>query len=53
MEHYPDVDVDGVGTQELYEWVIGLPAFADDPNLVNEGILSDLLREWYEETDTL
>jgi FeS assembly protein IscX len=49
MEVYPDVDVEGVGEDQLYQWIIALPDFADDPALVNEGILKAILREWYEE----
>lgn len=49
MDTYSDVDVDSVGTQELYRMIINLPNFADDPTLVNDGILNDILREWYEE----
>lgn len=49
METYPDVDVESVGEDQLYHWIIGLPGFADDPALVNEGILKAILREWYEE----
>lgn len=49
METYPEVDIDGVGTQQLYEWIIALPDFDDDPGLANESILNDILREWYEE----
>ena len=50
MDAFPQFDVDSVGTQQLYEMVISLPTFADDPALVNEGILNDILREWYEES---
>lgn len=53
MDRYPHVDVEQVGMRELYEWVIGLPNFADDPSFVNDDILNDILREWYEETNTL
>lgn len=49
IEMYPAVEPDSVGYQQLYTWVIALPGFADDPSLVNEGILDDILREWYEE----
>ena len=50
MEVHPEVDVETVGLQQLYQWIIALPNFADDPALVNEDILTDILREWYEET---
>ncbi len=49
MEVYPDVDIDAVGMEQLYRWIIALPEFADDPSLANEGILNEILRDWYEE----
>ena len=51
MEVYPDVVVDDLGLDQLYQWIIALPDFADDPELVNDGILNDILREWYEEVN--
>jgi FeS assembly protein IscX len=51
-ERYPDIDVELVGIEQLYEWILALPNFADDPALVNDGILNGILREWYEELDT-
>jgi len=29
--------------------IIDLPGFADDPKLAHDALLSDILREWYEE----
>ena len=52
IDAFPGVDVETVGTQQLYEWVVALPDFADDPSLANEGILNDILREWYEEVSS-
>lgn len=52
MEEYPDVDIDGIGTEQLFHWIIALPEFADDPSLVNEGILNEILRDWYEEVSS-
>lgn len=49
MESHPDLDLDTVGIEQLYAWVINLPNFADDPSLANEAILNEILREWYEE----
>jgi FeS assembly protein IscX len=50
MDAYPQFDVDSIGMQELYQMILSLPNFADDPVLVNDGILNDILREWYEES---
>ncbi len=51
MAAYPSTNVESVGEEELFNMVISLPNFADDPDLVNEGILKDILREWYEEVN--
>ncbi len=53
MEQHPDVTVDEVGLDQLMNWIVALPDFADDPALVNEGILQDILREWYEEQNPI
>lgn len=50
MEAYPDINIETVGMEQLKTMVIDLPNFADDPDIVNDGILKDILREWYEET---
>lgn len=50
MEAYPDIDVESVGTEQLYQMILGLPNFVDDSALMYDGILNDILREWYEET---
>jgi FeS assembly protein IscX len=50
MWAYPTVDVETVSLNQLFGWVVALPGFADDPDLVTENILADILREWYEET---
>ena len=49
MEHHPDADLDSLGLRQLWEWIIALPGFADDPLLANDDLLTDILREWYEE----
>ena len=53
MEFHPDVDIENVGIEQLYRWIIELPGFADDLRPVNESILNDILREWYEEISIL
>ena len=52
-EAHADIDVETVGLEQLLQWILALPQFADDPALVNDGILSDILREWYEEEGSL
>jgi FeS assembly protein IscX len=53
MEQHPEIDIETVGLEQLYQWIITLPNFADDPRLANEGILNEILREWYEEKSGL
>lgn len=52
MDKYPNADIEALSLKELNRWIVNLPNFADDPVLVNDGILKDILREWYEETST-
>ena len=52
MEAHRGVNLEEVGTEQLYRWIIALPEFADDPSLANESILTDILREWYEEVSS-
>ena len=49
MERHPDADLDTLGLGQLFEWIIALPGFADDPALAHDGLLSGILGEWYEE----
>ncbi|NDJ62705.1 MAG: Fe-S cluster assembly protein IscX [Chloroflexi bacterium] len=49
MAMHPTVNVEAVSIDQLCQMIIELPNFADDPSLVNEGILNEILREWYEE----
>jgi FeS assembly protein IscX len=51
MEYYAGIDVETVGLEQLCQLIVSLPNFADDPALVNEGILNAILREWYEEVN--
>jgi FeS assembly protein IscX len=52
MEVYPAIDLDTVGIDQLFHMVVRLPNFVDDPALVNDGILNEILREWYEEASS-
>ncbi len=49
IEAHPTVDLDSMGLEHLYQLIVSLPDFADDLELANEGILTEILREWYEE----
>ena len=52
IEAYPAIDLDRIGIEALNRLIVGLPNFADDPALANESILSEILREWYEEVNS-
>ncbi len=53
MDVYPQLDPEQVGLNELADLVENLPGFKDDPSLVTEQILLDILTVWYEETINL
>jgi FeS assembly protein IscX len=52
MDVYPKMDLSQLGLAQLKAMIVTLPAFADDPSLAHDGLLTSILREWYEETDT-
>ncbi len=51
MDAHPDAVLDDVGLHQLFQWIIVLPDFADDPLLANDAILNEILRVWYEESN--
>lgn len=50
---YPDVDLDTLGLDQLYRYIVSLPDFSDDPEMATDGMLTEILREWYEEVNEL
>jgi FeS assembly protein IscX len=53
MAEHPDVDLSQVTLNMIYDWVVALPDFADDPQLANDDLLQAIQQEWYEETHPL
>ncbi|MDW8326233.1 MAG: Fe-S cluster assembly protein IscX [Anaerolineales bacterium] len=49
MEMYPDVDLSTVTLGMIYNWVVALPEFQDDPQLANNELLTAIFQEWLEE----
>jgi FeS assembly protein IscX len=49
----PQADLSQVTLNMLYNWVIALPEFKDDPQLANDELLEAIYQEWYEETHPL
>lgn len=46
---HPDVSIEAVTLQQIYDWTVNLSEFEDDPLLANEDILYAIYQEWYEE----
>lgn len=49
LENYPDHHPLDVGLEELATMVESLPGFQDEPGMVTEQFLLDILSVWYEE----
>jgi FeS assembly protein IscX len=50
-EKYPDVDPKTVRFTDLFEWVLGLPGFDDDPKRCGEKILEGIQMAWIDEVE--
>jgi FeS assembly protein IscX len=50
---HPDVELKEVTLQQIYDWTVALPEFADDPALVNDDLLTAIYQEWFEEVNPL
>jgi FeS assembly protein IscX len=51
VEKYPDTDPKAVRFTDLYQWVIGLEGFADDPKRCGEKILEAIQMAWIDEAE--
>ena len=49
----PHADLGQITLNMIYNWVIALPEFQDDPDLANDDLLAAIYQEWYEETHPL
>jgi FeS assembly protein IscX len=47
-EQYPDVVVDELSLSDLYDLILDLPEFSDDPESVNDSSLKKILEHWYD-----
>ena len=50
---HPDVELEDVTLNMIYNWTIALDNFCDEPELANDEILTDILQEWIEEEDNI
>lgn len=48
-EAHPEVSLENVSLQMVFNWTVSLPAFEDDPTLANDEILAAIYQEWFEE----
>jgi FeS assembly protein IscX len=48
---HPDVDPAKVRFTDLYQWVLALPGFDDDPKRSGEKILEAIQMTWMEEAE--
>ncbi len=46
---HPEVNIEDVTLQQIYDWTIVLSEFEDDPLLANDDILYAIYQDWYEE----
>lgn len=50
-ERRPEVDPKSVRFTDLYDWVLALPGFDDDPKRCGEKILEAIQSAWIEEAE--
>ena len=50
-EAHPDADPEQVRFTDLYNWVMTLPGFDDDPKRCGEKILEAIQMAWIDEAD--
>ena len=50
-DQYPDEDPKSVNFVDLYNWVLALPEFKDDPKRCGEKILEAIQQAWIDEAE--
>jgi len=51
VDVHPEVDPKGVRFTDLYQWVMALPGFSDDPKRCGEKILEAIQLAWIDEAE--
>jgi FeS assembly protein IscX len=51
VEKFPDTDPKAVRFTDLYQWVLELPGFSDDPKRCGEKILEAIQLAWIDEAE--
>ncbi|MEC4725951.1 Fe-S cluster assembly protein IscX [Shewanella sp. D64] len=49
LEKFPDVDPESIRFTDLYEWVLAIDSFDDEPSHCNERILEAIQACWISE----
>lgn len=47
-KNYPDVDLEDLSTSDIYDLILDLPEFSDDPENVDENLLKNIIESWTE-----
>lgn len=51
IDAHPDKDPKAVNFVDLYQWVLALPGFSDDPKRCGERILEAIQQSWIDEAE--
>lgn len=49
QEIHPNINMEEVSLQSIYQWTLALPGFDDDPELANDEVLMAIYKDWLEE----
>ena len=52
-QEHPGLDLASVTLNMIYNWVVALPDFKDDPQFANDELLTAIYQDWFEETHPL
>jgi FeS assembly protein IscX len=53
IDRHPEIPLEEVSLGMIYRWTTQLPEFNDDPELVNDLILTSIYQAWIEEVNPL
>lgn len=52
-QRHSDINLDEVTLSMIERWVLALPNFVDDPELVNDHLLGAIYQDWFEEVNAV
>ncbi len=53
QERHPNILLEDVSLEMVFQWTLALPEFNDDHELANEEILLAIYQEWFEEVNLI